>query len=234
MDGVTRNFGDSLYEILLPSGTRYQWEMDAERFYFPGGNYICNEVILEVLAIGLRPVFSRSGWRGTELDKELVDQCVFQSVSGPHTKAELARHGIDVHMAGHVAYDIPLQYIKGDPNALAIVVRSIKDPSDYSQQSIHDLSADAMFSPVVDTETDIFELIKMISGARFVLAGSMTAAVVAHAYNIPFAPYDSNGYIDCLPKWYDWFDSVGLGEPIFCTNVIEGRLWHKNFVLGKK
>ena len=91
-----------------------------------------------------------------------------------------------------------------------------------------------MFSPVVDTEADIFELIKTISGARFVLAGSMTAAVVAHAFNIPFAPYDGNGYIDCLPKWYDWFDSVGLGEPIFCTNVIEGRLWHKNFVMGQK
>lgn len=229
LDGTTRNLGDALYDILLPSSTRYEWELDEQRVYFPAGNYISNNVILEVLSMGLRPVFVRSGWRGEKLDKELVKECVFQSVSGPHTRNELLRHGVDVHVSGHVAYDIPFQYERGKPNGLAILVRSIKDPSDYNKQSIYDIKADEMYSSVIETEADIFNLIRVISGARFVLAGSMTAAVIAHAYNIPFAPYDSNGYIDCLPKWYDWFASVDLDEPIFCTNVIEGRLWHKTF-----
>jgi hypothetical protein len=234
MDGVTRNFGDSLPEVLYPSSMLEEMHADPEYMYFLIGSVICNEVMDETIRSGYIPVFMNCGWRGEELDDDLLSQCEFRGARGPHTQEELAKHGIDVEVTGDPAYDLPKLYVKGPPNGLAMFVRHIKDEGEYNQNTIHELKADALFSPVVENHKDIIEFIQKISGARFVLSGSMHACMVAHAYDIPFALYDSNGYIDCLPKWYDWFDSVGLGEPIFCTNVIDGRLWHKNFVMGRK
>jgi hypothetical protein len=71
-----------------------------------------------------------------------------------------------------------------------------------------------------------------ISGARFVLTGSMHVAMTAHAYGVPFALLDGP-YIDCLPKWYDWFSSVDLGEPVFVNSIVEGRQWYNDNVRNR-
>lgn len=233
MDGKVRNFGDALNEVLLPTNIRKEWLEDQERMFFPIGSVICNEVIEETLAMGAKPVFISCGWRGEDLDQSLVDESSFHGARGPHTQAELAKRGVEVQVTGDPAYEIPKLFLRGEPNALAICIRNINDPADYNKDSIFELKADALFSPVVESYEDIVEMIKQISGARFVLAGSMHAAIVAHAYEVPFAPF-SSGYIDCPPKWYDWFAAVGISEPQWVSNVVEGREWYRDCVKNKK
>lgn len=229
LDGITRNFGDALYEILLPPKVYDDFQNDDSSLYFPIGSVICNEVILDTLGLGLKPVFINCGWRGEPLDPELVAECEFVGARGPWTQQELARHDVWVEVTGDPAYELPTLVPKGAPNALAIVVRHIQDPSDYNEQSVHDLKADALFSPVIEEKQDIIEFIQKISGARFVLAGSMHAAIVAHAYGVPFAPLRGHeGYVDCPPKWWDWYASVGLEQPVWCEDMVEARAWYRN------
>jgi hypothetical protein len=228
LDGITRNFGDALYEIFLPKNVYDDFQQDPDHLYFPIGSVICNQVILESLSLGYKPVFINCGWRGEQLDPELVAECEFVGARGPYTQGELARHGVHVEVTGDPAYQLPKLVAKGAPNALALVVRHMQDPTDYDQNSIFELGADAIFSPVVEEPIDIVEFIQKISGARFVLAGSMHAAIVADAYGVPWAPLKGHdGFIDCFPKWVDWFASREYGQPVFCKNIVEGRVWHK-------
>jgi hypothetical protein len=55
----------------------------------------------------------------------------------------------------------------------------------------------------------------------------MHAAMVANAYGVPFAPFASE-YIDCPIKWFDWFAERGWGEPIWVSDVTEGREWYRS------
>lgn len=233
LDGEVRNFGDTLYEILLPPDLRTNWENDVRGLHFPIGSVICDEVIQESLAQGFEPNFYNCGWRGEEIHPELAAQSKFYGARGPHTKAALARAGVEVEVTGDPAYELPQTIVAGEPNGLAICVRHIKDPSDYTPNTIFEYKADAFFSPVVQDVNDIIEFIEKISGARFVLAGSMHAAIVAHAYGVPFALLGGD-YIDCPAKWADWLASVGLGEPHWVENVVEGREWYNDVVRDKK
>jgi hypothetical protein len=227
LDGEVRNFGDALPEVLYPSAMLDELHEDQDNMYFLIGSVICNTVIDETLRSGYTPVFINCGWRGEELDDDLLAQCEFKGARGPHTQAELEKHGIDVDVTHDPAYELPNLFKKGAPNGLAMVVRHIMDESDYNQESIRQLGADALFSPVVDSYEDIIEFINQISGARFVLAGSMHAAMVAHAYGVPFALLLSD-VVDCPPKWFDWFAAEGLGNPVFVNNISEGRKWYNS------
>jgi hypothetical protein len=231
LDGEVRNFGDALPEVLYPTAMLEELYADPENMYFLIGSVICNEIMDETLRSGYNPIFINCGWRGEELDDDLLAQCEFRGARGPHTQGELAKHGIDVEVTHDPAYELPSLYAKGAPNGLAIVVRHIKDEAEYTENTIHELNADALFTPVVDGYKDILEFIEKISGARFVLSGSMHVCMVAHAYGVPFAPLMSD-YIDCPSKWFDWYAAEKLGNPIFVNNVIEGRKWHNS--LSKK
>jgi hypothetical protein len=233
LDNESRNFGDALPEAMTPPDIYQDWADDPEVMYFPIGSVICNDIIAETLYNGYKPVFIGCGWRGEELDPALVIHCEFYGARGPHTQAELARHGIEVEVVGDPAYMLPQIFAKSAPNGLAMVIRHVLDESDYTPNTIHEYGADAVFSPVVHDEGDIIAVIEKISGARFVLAGSMHAAIVAHAYDVPFALLDGP-YIDCLPKWYDWFASVNLGEPEFVSNIVEGRKWYNEKFRDRK
>ncbi len=233
MDGVVRNYGDALAELVTPPSVYNNWFEDTKHMFFPLGSVICNELISETLKMGLKPVFVSCGWRGESLDPELVRQSEFISVRGPHSQAELAKHGVDVEVSKDPGYLLPNILAKAAPNGLTMVVRHIKDPSDYGEFTAHDeYGADYMLSPTVETINDTIETVHHISGARFVLAGAMHAAITAHAYGIPFALLDGP-YIDCLPKWYDWFASVNLGEPEFVSNIAEGRKWYNDNVRNR-
>jgi hypothetical protein len=229
LDGVTRNFGDALYEVLLDPQVHYKWSQDQTSMHFPIGSVICNTVIEEALNQGLTPYFHGCGWRGEELEPELVKLCEFDGVRGPHTSAELKRHGIDADVVLDPAYKLPGMFLRGEPNGLAIAVRHIEDDSDYNPDSIHGLKADALFSPVVQDESDIISFIEKVSGARFVLAGSMHAAIVAHAYGVPFALLGGE-YVNCPPKWFDWLHSVGITDVQWVDNVRDGRFWYNSAV----
>lgn len=227
MDGESRNFGDALPEVLLGEERYARWAANERFMFFPIGSVICDEVISETLDTGYEPVFIDCGWRGESLDPDLVAQSLFLGARGPHTRDELAAHDVRVQVTGDPAYGITGLVAPGKPNALAMAVRHIKDPSDYSSDSAFELKADALFTSVVESSEDVVDFVRTLSGARFVLAGAMHAAVVAHAYGVPFAALGSQ-YVDCPPKWADWFASIGLGEPVFVSDVFEGREWYRS------
>lgn len=232
MDGVIRNYGDALAELITPPSVYAAWAEDEQHMFFPMGSVICNEIMEETVELGLKPVFVSCGWRGEALDPKLVSMSEFVGARGPHTQSELARHGVDVEVTMDPAYVLPDLLSKASPTGLAIVIRHIQDPSEYNEFTKHEYGADEVISAVVNDVEDTIAMSHQISGSRFVLAGAMHAAIVAHAYNIPFALLDGP-YIDCPPKWYDWFASVNLGEPVFVSNIAEGRKWYNDNVRNR-
>ena len=70
----------------------------------------------------------------------------------------------------------------------------------------------------------VLRLIDMIVQARFVLAGSLNAAVTAAAYDIPFAFWDS-GAIDLPFKWKDFAASVNV-PCLFHARLGDAEAWH--------
>ena len=225
MNDEVRNFGDALHEILVPQKQHYEWTFDEKKMHFVVGSVINNKIMKSAIQRGYTPVFHGCGWRGEPLDQGLAQQCEFHGVRGPYAQEALAEVGIDTIITGDPAYQLPQIVSPGEPNGLAIVVRHIYDDQDSDPNTIHELKGDAIFRPIVEDKNDIIEFIKKISGARFVLAGSMHAAIVAHAYGVPFALLKSN-YIDCPPKWADWLASINYGSPVFVDNIIEGREWY--------
>lgn len=233
LNGVTRNFGDAIYELFLDPVTLREWEADREKLHYPVGSVIANEHLEAAVKANLTPVFHGCGWRGRELEPELVKLAEFDGVRGPHTRQELLRHGIDEPVVGDPAYDIADLYAPGPPNGLAIVIRHITDRTEKTPDSIHELGADVIFSPVVDDEADMVEFIQKLSGARFILTGSMHAAILADAYHIPFALFGGER-VDCPPKWADWLASIGVEQLDFVDNIKEGREWYNSVVAPTK
>jgi len=229
MNNSVRNFGDALYEVLLPDVVFADFAEDTKNLYYPIGSVIANSHMKSALKQGYKPVFINCGWRGEILDPGLVKQSDFLGCRGPFTQKELARHGVEVEVTGDPAYKVPDFVEKGPPNALALLVHHIADSANYNKNAIHELKVDDVISPVIETKDDIVDLITKISGARFVLAGSMHAAIVAHAYGVPFAPFrGQRDYIDCIPKWHDWMAGERIGRPEFCRDVVEGRQWYRS------
>jgi hypothetical protein len=229
LDGHVRNFGDALYEIFLDKKTIKTWQEDKNNMHFPIGSVIDNTVIQESLDLGYKPIFYNCGWRGEELKEDLIKHCTFYGVRGPKTQKELARLGVNVSVSLDPAYGIPAVVPEGYANGLTLSIKHIKDPSEYSPNTAGNLGVDALFTPVVEDKQDILDLIEKISGARFVLAGAMHAAIIAHAYKVPFALLDT-GFIDCPPKWEDWLLSVGVTQIEWVDNIIDGRKWYKDAV----
>ena len=227
LEDGTRNFGDALYEVLLSPDMRLDWEEDEDHLFFPIGSVICDRSIEDALWRGMQPVFVGCGWRGEPLTTSLAQEAIFVGCRGPMTREELLLHDIDVPVTLDPAYELPGIVGAGDPNALTLVVRHILDPYGYDSDDLRELGADAMHSPAVRDRGDVLRMIRTLSGARFVLAGSMHAAMVAHAYGVPFALLGGD-YVDCPPKWEDWLASVGLGDPVFVDSVPEGREWWRS------
>jgi hypothetical protein len=226
LDGEIRNFGDALYEVFLDDATKENWQNNEEVMYFPIGSVIVNEVIEETLDQGFKPFFMSCGWRGEPLDKSLIKHCTFIGARGPQTQAELERVGVSVSITMDAAYAIPPLVKQGEPNGLTLCIRHIKDPTDYTPNSSFEIGTDALFSPVVQDKQDVLDLVEKISGARFILAGSMHAAIIADAYGVPYAPFSSS-YVDCPPKWQDWLASINVTDVEWVGTIIEGRKWHQ-------
>jgi len=233
LNGVTRNFGDAIYELFLDTQVQREWEEDTKKLHYPVGSVIANEHISAALEAGLYPVFHACGWRGTELNPELIKFCEFDGVRGPHTQAELAKHGIDTKVVKDPGYLLPEIVPHGQPNGLAIAVRHITDRQERTANSIHELGVDAIFSPVVDDKTDMIEFIQKLSGARFILTGSLHAAILADAYGIPFALYGGER-VDCPAKWADWLASIDVEDVEFVDNIKDGREWYNYAVKSRR
>jgi hypothetical protein len=74
---------------------------------------------------------------------------------------------------------------------------------------------------VAGTLDALLEVIDVIAGAEFVLAGALHAAILACAYGRPFAFYDS-GRVDLPFKWADFSASIGV-PTVFVRTLAKGR-----------
>ena len=81
----------------------------------------------------------------------------------------------------------------------------------------------------MDAPSECLELVRKIATARFVLTGSMHAAIVAEAYHVPWA-IGPKGERDCATewKWCDWAGSVMRNPTCLrtCATIEDGENWH--------
>ena len=216
-----RNFGDALWEIIVPDSS--QFRSDMKNVWFFSGSVICNTVIREVIGSGYNPVFIRCGWRGEDLDLWDAIKCRYIGVRGPDTHAALGRIGIDTEVKLDPGYDIPDLVPAGKIHGKALLYPHIQDGVGYDIDSI---CVDEQRSTVVKTKEDILQTIADVSGASFIITSSLHIAIIAHAYGVPFGLFDADK-IDCPAKWKDWARSVDITNLKFCDNVVDALIWHQ-------
>jgi glycosyltransferase involved in cell wall biosynthesis len=84
---------------------------------------------------------------------------------------------------------------------------------------------DAVLRPAIGTNTlDILNWVDALVSADFVLSASLHGAIVAAAYQRPFAFWDS-GEIDLPLKWRDFAISAGITDT-FQKSLADARAWY--------
>lgn len=216
--------GDALSSLLSPQN----FVDDEENMYFVIGSVICNQVIKETLGLGYKPVFVDCGWRGERLDPNLAREATFIGARGPHTQRELQNHGIHVEVTGDPGYRIPSIVPAAKKHHRSLAIPHLQDPR-RDWYTADRLGVDKVVQASVDDDEGLVAKIQLISGASFVLAGAMHAAIIAHAYGVPFALMN-NGYVNIPSKWDDWLRSIGVMSTAFYTNKAQGERWWKRHV----
>lgn len=224
LDGVTRNFGDAMSDLLATK----QMRDDTEKMYFVIGSVICNDIMQETIDAGYTPVFINCGWRGEPLDNALVKRSEFYGARGPYTRKELLQHRVDVTVTMDAAYQLLDELPVGKRHGRKIFVPHIMDPErlEYDAEL---LGVDEVVQPEVKSIAEVKNLVAKLSGASFVLAGAMHAGIVAHMQEVPFAPF-GGGYVDCEPKWQDWLASIRVENVKFVKDVNDGMDWYRDNV----
>ncbi len=224
LGGITRNLGDALSSLLSPQ----EFVDDEENMYFVIGSVICNQVIKETLGLGYKPVFVDCGWRGERLDPNLAREATFIGARGPLTRRELLSHGVNVEVTGDPGYRIPSVVAMAQKHHRSLAIPHLEDPKRH-RYTAEGLGVDEVVQASVDDDEDLVAKIQLISGASFVLAGAMHAAILAHAYGVPFALMN-NGYVNIPTKWDDWLRSIGVKSTAFYTNATQGERWWRRHV----
>jgi hypothetical protein len=70
---------------------------------------------------------------------------------------------------------------------------------------------------------DLWDAVRRIAGAGFVLTGSLHGAILSQAFGVPWAAYD-DGYVDAPPKWTDWAAYLNIDLELAGT-LKDGRRW---------
>ncbi len=74
---------------------------------------------------------------------------------------------------------------------------------------------------IANSRDEIVAILSDLASAEFVLAGSLHAAIVACAYNVPFC-YLDRGRVDIPFKWRDFSASINIGT-FFVDNAAQGK-----------
>jgi hypothetical protein len=228
------NFGDYLMQLIGERVYRSkEWKNIQEnknyRFVLLG-SFICNHTINKIFESGKVPVLIGCGYRGELLSARNIERTIFLGCRGKLTKQALLAQGLRVEDIGDPAIIMPaLIPNRGLPSRERIFMPHINDPDRYVV-SASQVDCDRVIQPEINDKRGLIEVVSRIARSRFVLAGAMHAAVVAHAYGVPFAFYSAKGgYIDCPPKWCDWISSISSKEiePKFFASGSEGVLWYE-------
>lgn len=216
------NLGDYLTEFILscmghtfiPYGSGEEFDNDATLFAV--GSILSDQFIKKVK--GPRVVWG-SGSFGQDLPAHEFD---FRAVRGPLTR--------DLFQ---LPADIPL----GDPALL--LPNWVKDvayhgdviyvPHCGSRDGITRTATTALGADrAVDITCQRYEAesrIRDIAGASFVLTGSLHAAIIAQAYDVPWAICIPIGQTLVMPfKHQDWFAYLGI-QPALVKDLESGRKW---------
>lgn len=225
-----RNLGDALPVLLIPEPILSTLGKSEDYMFCPIGSVITDAVIEHARWLKKTPVFLGCGWDGSPLSKRLLEESLFFGCRGPLTQFELGRHGIHVGVTGDPGYGLLDCVERGAKNGLKILVPHVADPDTGDFPDTH--GVDRVVRPTASDSDGLRGLIQLISGADFVLTGSLHAAIIAHGYGVRFALYRSSldGYLDHPTKWSDWLDSVSTRQPQFFNHVDAGEEWYAQFV----
>lgn len=220
-----QNFGDFLTVILCKELFLFpRVEADIYRIV---GSCIAEWMVWQDLADLGRQEYGRIAYWGCGMRDEapippaLLERCRFYGVRGPLSRDVLG-----------LAKNTPL----ADPGLLAPLFHKPR-PSPTTRGKVLCMphinddkpdqvllgicGAEGVIRPTVDNnEEALCALLDKIAGARFLLTGSLHGAILACAYNVPFAFWD-NGHVDITFKWRDFAGSVGI-PTIFVKDVQEG------------
>ncbi len=236
----SQNFGDylseMLYDALCGRARRRQQSHEFGQLFLIG-SVISGWHIRKALATieddgRARIGFWGCGLRGeTPIAPNLLARCKFMGVRGPLTRIGLG---------------LPPETPLGDPALLMPLIYqptigassaggTLCMPHFLDTLSTSDLllksGADAVLRPGIRAQRPaLLETIDAIAGASFVLAGALHGAIVAAAYGVPFAYFDS-GYVDAPFKWRDFSALLDI-PPSFATNVTEGRQLYDDQIRG--
>lgn len=230
----TQNFGDTLSELFFQALARKGWfssqvpraRRDFDVIHLIGS--VISDAHIErdlehVRAAGLSTIaFWGCGKRDNRpLRSDLIPHCAFLGVRGPLTRDALG-----------LPSDTPI----GDPGLLvplfhrskrseASAGRTICVPHFLDRLSDEELiartGADLIVRPNIPPDDgSLTGMIDTIVSAKFVLAGALHAAIIACAFEVPFAYFDS-GAIDVPFKWQDFSASINI-PCNFATSIDEG------------
>src|SRR5262245_6169073 len=185
------NFGDHLSRLIGEAVfTPEEWcrlNDDKHSIFALLGSVLCYYRIETMVATGRAPVFVGCGFRGEEISPELISRSVVHGCRGYLSQAALARASVCTDVVGDPATLVPLLVKERVVRSgKTLLVPHINDPKLDSYQA-PDLGCESVAPPRTHTIKDVRLVIAKISSADFVLAGAMHAAIVAHAYDVPFA-----------------------------------------------
>lgn len=190
------------------------------------GSVICNPVIKDDVGLGAKNIlFFGCGARGNPVSKDLLSYCNFGSVRGPLTRQLLNLE--DTTKLGDSALILPAIYlpITSSDNHVTTLVTHFNE-SRADKELLELTGCSRVISSKCDNDFSSLEsLISDIVSSSFVFTSSLHGAIIARAYNVPFAYWDS-GDINVPFKWKDFSLSINM-NCVFHKQVSEGINWYK-------
>lgn len=158
-----------------------------------------------------------TGARGPSVDSSNLS---VHCVRGPKT-AELLN--VDVPL-GDPALLLPRWIVKGQEHGKSLYIPHCSSINFVTNDEVEWVGADE----VLDTTCfrhEVEEAIRRISGSDFVLTGSLHGAIIAQAYDVPWAFCFPKGRKVVMPfRLQDWCSYLGI-EPQLVDNLAHGKLW---------
>lgn len=232
----SHNLGDHLAwllgERIFSASAWSRMLAEQKKRYVLLGSFLCDYNIGYLLDRGYSPVLIGCGYRGEGLSPQKIGKSIIRGCRGLLTKSEFAKIGLRVESIGDPAMILPLLVPRRDAEGLSILVPHICDEERHLIRA-SDVGVDEVIQAETNDVDGLLDLVGKISAAKFVFAGAMHAAVIAHAYGVPFAFYArKGGYLDCPVKWEDWLSSVSSGGVgcHFHSNIIHGNVWYRESV----
>ena len=227
----TLNFGDALTDWLtqhITLGPRIQ----AARYRLIGSTIDDHFIRLDLdgLEEGARVAFWCCGMRDSvPLDSHLRSRIDAFGARGPLTW-DLLGLPPDTPL-GDPGFLLPLAIKPQLPGAnYTLCIPHISEKKS-PEQLLKESGAARFLSPRIRAGSDITELVNNIANASFVLTGSLHGAVVAAAYDVPFAFWDTS-HVDIPFKWRDFAASIGVPTS-FVGDVVEGKQAFEQLYRGK-